>query len=100
MHTGPFIYKLVRDLHPDHVSIVCFNEWAWILSVDANSLLGQDAIRTNIAFGDCEIVRTDRSSEWAGLVGVRVAGCHASLWSLATTTVVFGQSFHVRSAVS
>jgi hypothetical protein len=98
VHADSFILKLVRNLDPDYFSIVCFNEWAWKLSVDANSLLGQDAIRTDVALSDSKIVRSCLTSERARLVGVGVAGCHTTPWSLATTTVVLGQVFLVRSA--
>ena len=94
-----FVVELVGDFDPDHVSVVGFDKWPWELPIDADSLLGLNTVRSDIALRDSEVVGPSSSSQRAGLVRVGVGCCNATPRSLTATTVVLWQSLHLSSAV-
>lgn len=66
VHKCSFVLKFVCDFDPDHISVVCFDQWSWELSIDTtDGLLGLDAIRSDIALSNGEVVRSSSSRQMA-----------------------------------
>ena len=99
VHGRSFVVELVNDFHADHISVVCFNEWSWELSVDADSCLGLDTISSDIELSYCEVIGHGSSCQRAWLIRVGIGRCDAAPRSLATTTVVFWQSLHLSGTI-
>ena len=92
VHGRSFVVELVGDFHPDHISVVCFDERSWELSVDADSLLGLDTVGSNITLGDFKFIGSCSTRERARLVGIGAGSGDTTPWSLSTTTLILWQS--------
>ena len=57
--------ELVGDFNPDHISVVCFDEWSWELPIDADSFLGLNTVGSDIALSDSEVVGPGSSRQRA-----------------------------------
>lgn len=65
VHRRSFVVELVGDFHPNHISVVRFDERSWELAVDADSLLGLDTIGSDIALSYREVIGPGSSCQQA-----------------------------------
>lgn len=72
MHASTLIVEPIGDLNLNHIAMISFNERTRKLAVDTDSFFSLNAVGTNVAFDNREVILSGLAGLWTRLVRVGV----------------------------